>query len=291
MIRIGLNVEEKQKQINEYLEANVDIKKIIVLYYKDFEEKFSTSKKIEYVEYANIIMYKFFYRLLEEIDDTHLIIVNECMRTQKRNDLTYNCAHHYLNQTKHKIVFEYFPLIESKNDFMILLDFQNKNKYRGKGFDWDFVLSEDVEIKRHSLKFKSIAVPCSTEQKGEYLLKKEELLENLKNKDPDTLPRELHLWLGKLKKSFIFSDQKYLARNARYKMSNVTTYKDVNDANLIIIDFPCRRLDFIKYLKNTGTNDVAFLNTCLGADKWYFEDYEEWYGRVVEFYVKASVYK
>lgn len=289
MIRIGFNTEAKQLEINKYLDANPDIKKIIVLYHKNFKEQFEANKPIEYIEYADIIMYKFFYRLLEEIDNTHLIIVNECMQTQNRRELTYNCAHHYLNQTEHKIVFENFPFIESQEDFMILLDFQNKNKYKGKSFDWNFILNKDIEITRHNLKFESLEIPLTAEQKDEYLKKKEELLNDLKSKDPNILPRELHLWLGQFKKHYIKADKKYLARNSRFKADNIETYRGVKNANLIVIDFPCRRLDFIRYLKDTKTNKVAFLNTCTGADEWYFGDYTKWNERLEEFYAKTSV--
>ena len=66
------------------------------------------------------------------------------MRTSNRSKLIYNCAHHYLNQTPHRIIFEYFPIIENYEDFMILLNFENKGKYKGKGFDYNFK-SEDIK--------------------------------------------------------------------------------------------------------------------------------------------------
>ena len=105
MIRIGLGLKEKQKVVDEYL-SNNNINKVYCLYYRDFKPSYKTDCEIEYVEYADIIMYKYFYRLLEEIDDKKLIIVDGCMRTQNRSELTYNCVHHYLNQTPHKIIFE-----------------------------------------------------------------------------------------------------------------------------------------------------------------------------------------
>src|SRR5690554_5464799 len=129
MIRIGLNEEEKRHEVERYTQTH-GITQVKVFY----PDKFPIDLGGEHIEYKDIIEYKFFYRLLEEIDQDTLLVFNECLRTQKRSDLTYNCAHHYCNQTPHKIVFEHFPFIESKIDFMILLDFINKGKYKGKGF-------------------------------------------------------------------------------------------------------------------------------------------------------------
>jgi hypothetical protein len=146
MVRIGLSQKEKQNEIDAYLSTH-DIKKIYVFFYKAFPIKFKTDREIEYIEYADIEMYKFFYRLLEEINETSLIVMDECMRTQNRSELIYNCAHHYLNQTPHHIIFEFLPIIETKDDFMILLDFDNPGKYKGKSFDYNCLQTEDVRVK------------------------------------------------------------------------------------------------------------------------------------------------
>jgi hypothetical protein len=291
MIRVGLNKKEKEEVLNKYLREN-DIRKIFVLYFQKHEDIFDLegNVEIEYIEYKDIIEYPVFYRLLEEIDDDVLIVVNECMRTQNRRELTYNCAHHYLNQTDHKIIFEYFPFIEEKKDFLILLDFQNKGKYRGKGFKWKYLYEEDILVKRNDLIFKSIDVKLTERQVKSYLKKKDYYFDNLGNSDPDTLPRNLHNFLGKFKKAVLHENEIYLARNQRLKLPNIVTYRNVTQGNLTIIDFPCRRLEFIDYVKSTGTNEVRFVNTCIGADKWYFEDYNKWNERLGEFYAKTSLY-
>jgi hypothetical protein len=64
MIRIGLNAQERQKVIDSYL-AKHSIRKVFVLYWKRFRPQFRVPCEIEYVEYKDIIMYKFFYRLLD----------------------------------------------------------------------------------------------------------------------------------------------------------------------------------------------------------------------------------
>lgn len=138
-------------------------------------------------------MYKFFYRLIEEIDNDSLLIFDECMRTQNRNELTYNCAHHYCNQTQHKIIFEYFPFIDDNSNFMILLDFVNKGKYKGKGFDWEMLKGEDIQIKNNILHLEVESIDISEKQKDSYRAEKEKLFDGLGNKDPDTIPRALEV--------------------------------------------------------------------------------------------------
>ena len=289
MIRIGLNQSEKNKVLAEYLVAH-SIRKVFVLYFKKFKPELDILIEHEYIKYNDIIMYKFFYRLLEEIDNDCLIIVDECMRTQNRSELTYNCAHHYLNQTEHKIIFEYFPFIENIDDFLILLDFQNKGKYRGRGFDWEYLNDEDIQAKRHKIEFDTEYIKMSDEIVKAYLKKKEQLFDTLGKKDPDTLPRDLHVYAGIFKKPYIRPDKKYMARNARYNLPNVSTYQNPQGVADYILDFHYRRLDFNDYLKSTGTDKVTFLSSGLPVDDYYQSEFKRWLNRLEEFYAKASIH-
>lgn len=290
MIRIGLNNQEKQQVINEYL-ANHDIKKVYVFYPEKFPFPLESSVATEHIEYGDIIMYKFFYRLLEEINDNSLLIFNECLRTQKRSDLTYNCAHHYCNQTSHKIVFEYFPFIEQYEDFMILLDFLNKGRYKGKGFDFGYLREEDVRIKPNPIKFNIQPIPISPEQIDAYEQKKEKLFAELGNKEPDTIPRNLHVFAGGFKKPFLQNDKQYVARNSRFNLSNVVTYRPLPTEERIVIDFPHRRLDFNDYLKNAAVKEVTFISTELPVDNHYAVEFENWLKRVGDFIAQAGLCK
>lgn len=145
MIYIGFDESEKDKIIYDYIKQ-FGIKKCFVFVPKEFKTEYDI-EGLEYIAYTDIIMYRVFYKLLEVIDNDTLLVFNECMRTQNRSDLTYNCAHHYCAQTKHKLVFEYFPFIESFDDFMILLDFINKGRYKGKSFDFQHLSDVAVKIK------------------------------------------------------------------------------------------------------------------------------------------------
>jgi len=290
MIRVGLSQREKQKVIDEYLFGKY-IKKIFCFYFKNFPVKYKIDCEIEYIEYSDIEMYKFFYRLLEEIGSDSLIIIDGCMRTQNRSELIYNCAHHYLNQTLHKIVFEHFPIIETKDDFMILLDFENKGKYKGKLFDYLFLQQEDILIKPHKVRMELSPVEVTDSEKSRYEAKKESLFDNLGSKDPDTVPRMLQLFAGDIKKKAVKSDRLYVARNKRFKMDNVLSYDDIKAKdNCTVIDTHYRRLNMNDFLKTTGMTTVKYLCTTLSIDNVIINEFSEWKARLDAIYAQASLY-
>jgi len=291
MIRIGLSEREKQAEVDRYL-AEHKIKKIFCFYFKKFPLKLKANIEIEHIEYADIEMYKIFYRLLEEIDNDSLIVINECMRTQNRSELIYNCAHHYLNQTPHKIIFEYFPIIETKNDFMILLDFENKGKFKGKSFDYLFLQTEDIRIRPRKIRLTTIPVETTEKDRARYEKKKEQLFDNLGDKDPDTIPRTLQLLAGDIKKKAIEPGKTYIARNKRFKLDNVYSYQDeIPKGNHIIIDTHFRRLDFNDFIKTMGMNRINYLATTLPIDSVIVNEFVKWKARCEAIYAQASVYK
>ncbi|KLU74295.1 hypothetical protein CBC3_p0297 (plasmid) [Clostridium botulinum V891] len=291
LIRIGLSKLEKEMEIKKYVQQN-NIKKVFCFYYKDFPFKYDISCEIEYIEYADIEMYKFFYRLLEEIDNTSLIIMDECMRTQNRSELIYNCAHHYLNQTPNKIIFEFFPIIENEEDFMILLDFENKGKYKGKSFDYIYLNEEDIQMKPFDIHLETIKVEINEKDTERYEKKKEQLFDTLENKDPNTIPRNLQIFAGTLKKKALNKDVKYVARNKRFKLDNVFTYKTIEaNTKYIVIDTHYRRINMNDFIKLTKMNNIKYLTTGLSIDNYIISSFNEWKGRLKNIYAKASLYK
>lgn len=291
MIRIGLSAREKQKEIDNYLAAN-EIKKIFCFYWKGFPVKYKVDCEIEHIEYADIEMYKYFYRLLEEINETSLIIMDSCMRTQNRSELIYNCAHHYLNQTPHRVIFEVFPIIESKADFMILLDFENKGRYKGKGFDYVYLQNEDIRIKPYKVKLETINVDITEKDRERYEKKKQQLFDGLGEKDPETIPRNLQLLAGDMKKKDIEHDSLYVARNKRFKMENVLSFQEITDkGEYIVIDMHYRRLNFNDFLRTTGMNKIKYLCTTLPIDNVIINEFAKWKARCDAIYAQASLYK
>jgi hypothetical protein len=289
MIRIGLNNKEKQHTIDVYLERGIN--KIFVFYPDEFPLSVYTDKRIEHVRYADIIMYKYFYRLLEEIDDNTLLVFNECLRTQNRGDLTYNCAHHYANQTKHVIVFEYFPFIENNDDFIILLDYQSPGKYKGRSFNYQFLADEEVVAKPQHYTFKTVDLKPTLFDLAKYEEKKRHLFDTLGGADPDTIPRKLHIFAGDFKRSSINPDKRYIARNDRFKLPNVSTYRSCEPGDYIILDFPHRRIDFNDFLKTSGMTDIQFINSGLKVDSYYINELTTWFKKLDDFYAKTSLYQ
>lgn len=307
MIRLGLNEVQKIKTVGDYIAAH-GIKKAYVFYPEKFPfEGLDTvareiwSVPVKAVEYKEIIMYRTFYPLLEEIDERSLLIFNECLRTRKRGDLTYNCAHHYCGQTPHKIVFERLPFIGESfymgneengfNDFMILLDFVDKGRFRGRGFEWGMLREVDVKAVPVHLTYEAVPVSIDKKAQGAYEKKKEQLFNDLGNKEVDTIPRELHVFAGKYKKAFIDPALQYVARNARFNLPNVVPYKSAGKGEYIVVDFPHRRLDFNDFLKKSGMAHIRFLNSGLLVDLVYESNFKVWISKLEAFYAQTSLYQ
>lgn len=290
MIQIGPC--NKEQLILDYIKSN-DISKIYLFYPNKFQIKFDIEGiEIEYIEWNDIIRYVYFYRLLQEIDHNSLLVFNEIMRTQNRYELTYNCLHHYCNQTSNKIVFESYPFIEDKEDFMILLDIINKNKWKGKNFDWDYLSQEKININPIHHTLTTIDLTPTSKEVEKYNKDRDKLFEDICLKDPDTIPRQLHVNAGKNKIKLIESDKQYVARNARFKRDNITTYNNLKEKReYICIDLPHRRIDFNDFLKSTGMAEIKFINSGLKVDQYYISELNEWINRLEEFYVKSGISK
>lgn len=290
MIRIGFGKNQKQKIVNDYIKEH-DIKQVIVLNSKQHATKYKFLLDAEYVEYNEWEMYKVFYPLIEKIDKDTLVIVDEALRTTKFQDLKYNCATVYLNQTPHRIIFNTFPFINDKEDFRLLMKFEKAQKHVNK-FDYIVLQEEDVLINPFRLRLEVINVPTSSEQKKKYEKKKEELFKNIGNKDPETIPRTLQLLAGDFKAKSIDYGKIYIARNRRFKHENVHSYGDyTNSKDYIVIDTHYSRVQFIDFLLDTKIQKIKYLATDLSIDNFIVNDLTKWIGRLDAFYVKANLYK
>jgi hypothetical protein len=291
LIRIGLGARQKQQEITKYIEQH-GITKVFVFSPKQFPLAIKVGEvALEHISYDDIIMYKFFYRLLEVIDEQTLLVFNECLRTQNRSDLTYNCAHHYCNQTPHRLVFEYFPFIDTKDDFMILLDFINKGKYKGKGFDYAYLQAEDISVKPCRIRVNTVPVTTSRADVERYEKRRDSLFDNLGQKDPDTIPRALQLLAGDIKKPAVDPDKLYVARNKRHKLDNVLSYSEVQGrGQYTIIDTHYRRLNFNDFLKITGMTRIDYLCTTLPIDTHIVSELTKWKARLDAIYAQANLY-
>jgi hypothetical protein len=175
---------------------------------------------------------------------------------------------------------------------MILLDFENKGKFKGKSFDYLYLQNEDIRIKPFKVKLESINVEITDKDKERYESKRNQLFDNLGQKDPDTIPRSLQLFAGDLKKKVIASEELYVARNKRFKQDNVYSYDDIDkQGNYIVIDMHYRRLNFNDFLKTTQMNRIKYLSTVLSIDNVIITEFSKWKARLDSIYAQASLYK
>lgn len=293
MIRIGLHEEQKQREIQAYVkEHNVEC--VVVFSPKKFFMHLPNlgSIPIKQIEYNEIIMYRTFYPLLEEIGKNHLLVVNECLRKTSRNkDLTYNCLRHYLNQCGHQIIFEYFPFIHEPEEFMILLDFDTKSMYKGNSFEWPMLKRANLLCQNQNLTLNIDTVLLPSGAEDDYKRRRDELFNNLGRRDPNIIPRDLHLYTAKWKKPFLHPDNQYVARNSRLKLSNITTYQNIERGKQYIsIDLPYRRLNMNDFLKITEQTNIQYISTGLSIDQIYIQDLKDWINQLEGFYAQAGIY-
>lgn len=184
MGKIYIGECDKTKIVNEYISGN-KIDKVYIIgddISIDFENK-------ETIKFSDTIMYKYFYRLLQEINKDSLIVLNECLKKQNRYDLTYNCIRRYMLQTDHRIIFNYFPIIKAQEDFMILYDMLQNNPFLKESYKY-ITEFENVEIGNVVFDVNKTDVVLPNECEAEYEHEKENLIGKV-NKDPDIIPRGL----------------------------------------------------------------------------------------------------
>ena len=284
MIKLGLTNEQKLSVIDSYRRENAIAHTIVFS-----PTMFTLPGDWEQYTWEDAIRYKVFYPLLERINDGYLVVVNEMLRNKNRSELTYNCMHHYLNQTPHKIVFQWLPIIDDPANFMILADMDKPGRFKGRGLD-DSVL-EDIDISGYDRRPDNFVswIHVSKQTLCAYEKKRDGLFDNLGSKDPDTIPRQLHLWTGTYKKPYLEPDQFYVARNQRFNLPNVTTYKDADRQNMTSVDLPHRRIELNDYLYRTESNLITFMATDLKVDQYYANELIEWDTKAGDLIAKTGI--
>lgn len=300
MIYLGVPHQEKASIVNTYCQKH-DIKKLVVF----SPEKFVWSPVAaeEVVKYSEIILYKFFYRLLQEIDKKTLVVVNECLRTQNRNDLTYNCLRHYLYQAGHQIIFQYLPVIDTIQDFLILVDFDTKSQWKRDPRE-HIITHATVDVREVPVAFTAVMVPTPERLKRVYQKKKENLFTQIGSKDPHTLPRQLHLVAGKEKLSYILQSQEdlfrtrqpngwYVGRNNRFKVETLQTYREKEFPQIpyTVFEFCHNFIDFSDFISLSQQHHFDVLVADLRVEHWYFNRHEEWGERIRDVYSAIRQYQ
>lgn len=147
----------------------------------------------ENITYKDGIQYKYYYKWLQELNPSSLLVVNNCLKSTVRGCLEYNCIRHYCKQAGNVLVFNDLPLINAKEDFYILYDFiqpnpWNKEEYSafaGVECDYNF----NLQVKR---------ITTTDAQKAKYEELKRKTAAEVK-KDPYIIPRRLLKYAESLK--------------------------------------------------------------------------------------------
>ena len=291
MIRLGLDSAEKHGLATQYT-ASRRIQHIVWIAPNEPAAYIG-----EWIAYKEVIMYRTFYRLLQEIDGNTLVVIDECLRTQNRYCLEYNCIRQYLNQAGHVIVFQYLPLIDTADDFMILFDFATRSRWKREKFNPELLGETDICVRAIPITFKDITVPTSERTRQRYQRQRSKLFEEVSNstRDPHIIPRQLHLIGGVDKLAYIKSNEQpqlnlfsdsaesrhYVARNRRLKHPTITTFDDIDGVgHYTLIDLPHRFIDFTDFLDTTRQTTIDVLVTDLKVDRWYFDRYQQWQERL-----------
>lgn len=294
MIRIGLDDTAKGEIVARYREEH-EIKKVYVLSPARFAPSWAVEHMTDpatqgdgrgglHVDWSDLIEYRYYYKLLQEIDRSTLVVVNECLRTQNRYDLTYNCVRNYLNQTPHVLVFQYLPIIDTIDDFMVLFDFATQSRWKREAFRLDLLGEAKIHVAAAPLSIEAVRVPVNDKIHTAYAKEKAALLADVRgdpDKDPHQIPRNLLLVSGKAKLAHVASARRYVGRNNRFKLPNLETYRDAaGHGERVVLELPHNFIDMADMLTVSRQHRIDVLVADTKAEDWYLRRFQDWAQRV-----------
>lgn len=285
MIYVGYSDAAKRDAINAYRSRH-DTKHTVVL----TPQAFSINPAVldaEVVDYPDIIRYVYFYRLLQEIGSDSLVVVNECLRTQNRHDLTFNCIRHFLNRTTHRLIFQFLPQIDEAGDFMTLFDFDSGSRWKREPYSPLLVRSaSSVDVIDRTPRLLRLDVMTSDATRRRYAAARKRLFASVNGSDPHRIPRQLLLETGTDKLAIYEAGATLgvvaVARNARYAARGVNTYQDAlpPGRRCLLIDPPHRFIDMADFITRARPEEVLIPVTDLPVDAWYWRRYHDWTERL-----------
>lgn len=225
------------------------------------------------VSHEQIQQYRHFYRLLQSIDKSTLVVVNEALQSPDRNCLNYNCVRHYLAQAGQVLVFQYLPIIEQRADFLALYDFDTQSRWKRAGADAVDLREARITGRRVPVRFVAQEVVAPAKLRATYEQEKRRLFEELGAADPHTIPRRLHLLAGKVR---WLEAVPMVGRNSRLPVAAVYGADPYPRGPYTLLDFPHAFGHMAHFLAGTGQTEVPARITDLRVDQWYFARYEAW---------------
>ena len=289
MILLGHDEADARAKVVRYCETH-PIRRVVVIAPERFLPTWELPVAHEVVAWSDVIRYVFFYRLLQEIDGDTLIVVYECLRTQDRHDLTFNCIRHYLNRTQHRLIFQRLPIVDTIDDVMTLIDFDTDSRWKRAPPRAEILRAVAWDIREATITFDALDVGTTPKERDAYARQKRALVDGLGLGDPHTIPRNLALVGGRAKARLAaqrWSDgRRYLGRNGRLGLAAFDTYETVarERAPYTVMEFCHRFIDFSDVVTLTGQTSFPVLVSDLKVDRWYFDRFVSWSERVRDAY-------
>lgn len=184
---------DRQKIIEDYLSEHA----IDHIFLIGEPIEIHTDIEIYSLPFSESDMYKHYYYLLQHINPRSLVILNEILKRENRYDLKYNCIRKYVIQTQHRLVFNFFPLINHEEDFAILYDMIQDNPFLKEPYRY-ITHFEGVHLHHFYLDLAVTEHSFDEDTVREYEAEKEAIIKEVK-KDPNIIPRRLLKWSEKRK--------------------------------------------------------------------------------------------
>jgi hypothetical protein len=150
--------------------------------------------------------------------------------------------------------------------------------------DSGFDFSKHITI-HESFKYPEIIpllVETSKETKAKYEEEKARLFSDLGQKDPHTLPRNLHLvgWRDK-KKHAEQLDYTFLVRNDRAKIKNAQTYgEEEYQGTYCMFDIPHDFIELVNFFALSEQQQITVLLNEIKVDTFYYERIKKWLNEI-----------
>lgn len=153
----------------------------------------------ERIAFKDSIMYRYYFKWLSELNADCTLVLNNILKKKQRTSLEYNCIRHYCKQAGNVIVFSDFPLIDSKDDFMILYDMIQPEPFLKIGYN--DVPEFDNVCMNLNIQLKKTDIVLTEIEEKDYEKLKNQTIADVK-KDPDIIPRRLLKFAEKCKSKY-----------------------------------------------------------------------------------------
>lgn len=187
MIYIGFDAARKEARLAAYLKTH-DCERHVWMVGADMAVPDGYEKHV--ISVKESIMYRSFYPYMNGIGKQSLLVLNEILYTSNPSTLEYNCIRHFAQQAGHRLVFQRFPLIKEKQDFMILWSMDQENPFLKERYNAIEVFRGVSFAADYLPKLKVTRTAMTGKQMEKYGVLKEKTIEAVR-RDPEIIPRRL----------------------------------------------------------------------------------------------------